>query len=50
MDAFDYIIEFVLQGETEFTLVVQLRFFFLVFTLGGLFNIIKQILGVCRRI
>ena len=50
MDAFDYIIQFILQGETEFTLEVQLRFFFLVFTLGGIFNIIKQIIGVCRRV
>lgn len=50
MDAFDYIIQFILQGATDFTLEVQLRFFFTVFALGGIFNIIKQIVGACRRV
>lgn len=50
MDAFDYVIQFILQGETEFTLVVQLRFFFMVFALEGIFSIIRQVINMCRRV
>lgn len=50
MDVFDAIIDFILQGETEFTLVVQLRFFFMVFALEGIFSIVRQIINMCRRL
>lgn len=46
----DYIVNFILQGQTGFTPEVLLRFFFVVLLLREIFSILNTLIDTCRRL
>lgn len=46
----DYIVNFILQGQTGFTPEVLLRFFFVVLLVREIFGILDTLVDTCRRI
>lgn len=45
----DYIVNFILQGELNFTPAVLIRFFFVVFIIREIFGILHDLVDFSRR-